>query len=477
MQKDRLAVAAGRFYSNNATELTNHLKKLENKAKSISSFSAPSNADILGLICPHAGYVFSGTVAAAAFTLLSSIKPRKKVFILGSSHNMHFSGASVYNIGNYQTPLGSVKVDIALANKLIQSSEYINYITEAHTREHSIEVQLPFLQHYWGKDFDIIPIVLGSKNEDCFSEIADILAPYLNNKNLFVVSTDFSHYPSYAEAQTIDSLTTKAIISGKPENLIRQLRINEQKGIDKLSTSLCGWTSVLTTLYATEKLNTVKYLPILYQNSGDYPEYASKDKVVGYQSIAITRTTTETTEFELNQHDKSALINTARSAIEQHFSTNKPKPDFSEINEKLKSPGGAFVSIYYENQLRGCIGRMQSTSTPLIEIIHEVAHSAAFYDSRFKPITKNELPEIKIEISVLTPMHKIISIDEIILGKHGVYIKKGVNTGTFLPQVADKTNWNIEEFLGHCARDKANIGWNGWKDAEIYTYEAIIISE
>jgi len=126
--------------------------------------------------------------------------------------------------------------------------------------------------------------------------------------------------------------------------------------------------------------------------------------------------------------------------------------------------------------LRGCIGRFEPDE-PLYRVVQEMAIAAATEDYRFPPVTPQELGELDIEISVLTPLRKISSIDEIQLGRHGIYIKKGGRAGTFLPQVATETGWSKEEFLGYCARDKAGLGWNGWKDADIYVYEALVFSE
>jgi AmmeMemoRadiSam system protein A len=137
---------------------------------------------------------------------------------------------------------------------------------------------------------------------------------------------------------------------------------------------------------------------------------------------------------------------------------------------------GAFVTLKENGELRGCIGRF-TADIPLYQVIEEMAISSSTQDNRFLPVTAKEIDKLEIEISVLSPMKKISSIDEIVMGKHGIYIKKGWYSGTFLPQVATETGWSREEFLGHCARDKAGIGWDGWKDAEIYTYEACVFSE
>ena len=143
------------------------------------------------------------------------------------------------------------------------------------------------------------------------------------------------------------------------------------------------------------------------------------------------------------------------------------------LTKTLESKCGAFVSLHKQGRLRGCIGHF-GENVPLHEIVAEMARAAAFEDPRFIPVTKDELNDIDIEISVLTPMRRIQSLDEFELHRHGIYIRKGYRSGTFLPQVADEVNWTKEEFVGHCAQDKAGIGWDGWKDAELYVYEAIV---
>ena len=145
----------------------------------------------------------------------------------------------------------------------------------------------------------------------------------------------------------------------------------------------------------------------------------------------------------------------------------------SPLTSHLLMKCGAFVSLHKNGRLRGCIGHF-GEDTPLHEIVAEMAGAAAFEDPRFMPLTTDELAEIDIEISVLTPMRRIKSLDDFELHRHGIYIRKGYRSGTFLPQVADEVNWTKEEFVGHCSQDKAGLGWDGWRDAELYVYEAIV---
>lgn len=182
-------------------------------------------------------------------------------------------------------------------------------------------------------------------------------------------------------------------------------------------------------------------------------------------------------EFNLTKEEKSTLLKIARITIEEYLKSGKIPAVFeTELTDHLKEKAGAFVTLRKKGALRGCIGSF-SPDKPLYQVIQSMAIAAATNDYRFERVTSEEVKKLHIEISVLTPMQKINTIDEIQLGKHGIYIKKGTHAGTFLPQVATDTGWSKEEFLGHCARDKAFIGWDGWCDAEIYIYEALVFEE
>lgn len=180
-------------------------------------------------------------------------------------------------------------------------------------------------------------------------------------------------------------------------------------------------------------------------------------------------------KFRLTDDEKIILLKLARNTIKQQFSQSK-ESSFGKFSENLLAKTGVFVSLHKKDHLRGCVGTFGQTK-PLYRNVLEMSKAAAFNDPRFKALEANELHDVEIELSVLTPMQKIDTIDQIELGKHGIYIKQGYNSGTFLPQVVEGSGWTKEEFLGHCARDKAYIGWDGWKSAEIYIYEAIVFSE
>ncbi|MBI5540597.1 MAG: AmmeMemoRadiSam system protein B [Bacteroidia bacterium] len=470
--KNRKAYVAGKFYPEEKTELLQELKKHFANAKP----NLTNNT--IAVISPHAGYVFSGQVAASAFNQIEINNNYENVFILASSHVMAFDGVSVYCDGNYETPLGEITVNTTLAKKLVlENSELIHNYPQAHYTEHSIEVQLPFLQYKLEKKLQIVPIILGTDNPADCKKLAEILKPYFNSKNLFIVSSDFSHYPSYNDAQKSDMATASAILTNNPNELVTAIANNRKAKTGGLVTSLCGWTSVLTLMYMTENNSDFIYSEIQYQNSGDSP-YGDKVKVVGYHAIAISKQITNKKDkitFSLSQSEKTTLLKLARNTIKNYLENSKDSTIY-DYTANLKTSCGAFVTLHKNGKLRGCIGSFSQDSA-LYKIIQNMAISSAIHDSRFSQVIASELDSIKIEISVLTPLKKINSLDEFELGRHGIYIKQGRNSGTFLPQVASETNWTKEEFIGHCSRDKAGIGWDGWKNAELYVYEAIIFAE
>jgi MEMO1 family protein len=473
----RQPAVAGTFYPSDRERLANDVKNL------LARGTAYKNLHHLNaVIAPHAGYVYSGQVAASAYNQLSPEITYKNVFLIGTSHHMSFDGAAIYCDGNFITPLGLARVNIRLARKLVEGNPGIfKSLPEVHAKEHSIEVQIPFLQHLYQDQLQIVPILIATESITTITKISDALAPFFNSQNLFVISTDFSHYPDYKTAKIIDKQTASSIMNNSSDAFLSVLENNESKNVRNLSTSICGWSSVLTLLNITQSLKGIRYHSINYMNSGD-TDHGDKNRVVGYYAIAITNEqhseeAVKQTGFILSSEEKVRLFQIARETINVFLTCGKiVEIDPDGLTENLRAISGAFVTLFNNNILRGCIGHFNADN-PLYKAVQELAISAATRDFRFPKVTKDELGQIDIEISILTPMQKIQSPDEIILGKHGIFINKGTSSGTYLPKIAIHKGWTVEEFLGHCSRDKAGIGWDGWKDAEIFIYEAYVIYE
>ena len=463
----RPATQAGRFYDADP-------KRLSHEVDSFLALHAKDKKyqDVAALIVPHAGYYFSGNVAAAAYMSLPKDKAYKRIFLLGPSHHEWLDGASVNSEADYYaTPLGQVKVDRETAQKLTAAESVFSYRPEAHDREHCLEVQLPFLQRRFEEVPPIVPIIISTNDFKKLKRMAEALEPYFTDENLFIVSSDFSHYPSYEDACKVDAKTGKAVESGDVGAFITTIEGNANSGIRNLATSACGGFPIITLMLMMDKSFEVKHL--LYQNSGDIDDH-DLSRVVGYHAFAILRG--EEKAFSLSDEEKKMLKKIAYESIKDSLDGKciaVANSSLFTIHSSLKEKCGAFVSLHKQGRLRGCIGHF-GEDTPLHEIVAEMARAAAFEDPRFSPLRREELDDVDIEISVLTPMRRIQSLDEFELHRHGIYIRKGYRSGTFLPQVADEVNWTKEEFVSHCAQDKAGIGWDGWRDAELYVYEAIV---
>ena len=479
----RPATQANRFYEGNAQRLSQEVDSF----LALHRGSADSRR-VAALIVPHAGYYYSGNVAASAYMALNPKKPYKRIFLLGPSHHEWLDGASVNTEADYYaTPLGNVKVDRETAKALTttdgtdltDSERVFFYRPEAHDREHCLEVQLPFLQRRLGDVPSIVPIIISTNDFQKLSRMAEALKPYFTDENLFVISSDFSHYPTYEDAYEADGKTGKAIESGDVGQFIAAIEENARSGKRNLATSACGEFAIITLMLMLDSNYEVKHL--VYQNSGDIGD-TDHSRVVGYHSFAILHNgndgigrTRTNTDFVLSDNDKKKLKEIALNSIKDSLDGKSVSVSVSPMQEypMLSKKCGAFVSLHKHGHLRGCIGHF-GEDTPLYEIVAEMARAAAFEDPRFMPVSREELDAIDIEISVLTPMRRIQSLDEFELHRHGIYIRKGYRSGTFLPQVADEVSWTKEEFVGHCSQDKAGLGWNGWKDAELYVYEAIV---
>ena len=302
----RPSTQAGRFYEGNPQLLSHEIDSLLARHANDQKFDS-----VAALIVPHAGYYFSGNVATSAYTQLNPKKPYKRIFLLGPSHHEWLNGASVNSeVDYYATPLGNVPVDREVVHQLIEADSVFSYQPKAHDREHCLEVQLPFLQRRLGDVPPIVPIIISTNDFSKLKRMAEVLKPWLTDENLFVISSDFSHYPSYEDAQKVDAKTGKAIESGDVEQLIATIEANERSGIRNLATSACGEFPIITLMLMLDSQYQIKHL--MYQNSGDIDNY-DHSRVVGYHAFAIFRGKEK--GFSLSDDDKRTLKQIAYESI------------------------------------------------------------------------------------------------------------------------------------------------------------------
>lgn len=431
---------------------------------------------LIALISPHAGYIFSGQVAAYAYHQLEG-EDFDTVILLGPSHHLPVRGASVYAEGWWQTPLGKVEVDSEIAKEIISKHQLFNFDEKAHKDEHSLEVQVPFLQATL-KDFKIVPIVVNDSSEEFCQLLADaIVASKGKKKILIIASTDMSHYHPYGRACLTDGVAIQDLENFNLDSLRSHLISGK--------TELCGGAAVFTAVLAAKACGADRIKLLKYANSGDVT--GDKDRVVGYGAFAIMRREDEkiTPELEegkggekmLNEKQKKILLGIARKTIEEYIRSRKI-PEVNVDDPMLKEKRGVFVTLRKKGMLRGCIGYIMPLEE-LYKAVSQMAIQSSTGDPRFPPVVPGELAEVEIEISVLTVPERIKSVDEIEMGKHGVIVKRGSNQGVFLPQVATETGWSKEEFLNRLCYDKAHLSQDAWKDkdTEIYTFSAQVFEE
>lgn len=465
---------AGSFYPADAQELSETIDKL------LSSVDPePSQEQIVAIIVPHAGYAYSGGIAAYAYKLIQG-NPYKTVVIISSSHYHPFKGISIYPRGVYRTPLGDVAIDEEFVLGIVNRSKNIKLTSDFFKKEHPIEVQIPFLQKTLS-DFKIVPISMGKVDiYDC-QDLADSLSTLIKSRNdvLIVVSTDMYHGYDFQEAAKTDKLTLSYIEKMDAGLLYQKLANNEIQ--------LCGGLPLVTSMFLAQTLGYDRIRVLAYTNSSQVSGRKVKGVwTVGYTSAIISKDGVRNTEKIKNQEEaremlsreqKSKLLKLASSSIEYYLKNNK-KLEVTESDPGLKQENGAFVTLHRHGQLRGCIGNLIGEK-PLYLTIRDMAVEAAVGDPRFPPLKVSELNDIEIEISVLSPLKRINNPEDIVLGKHGVLVKNGFRTGVFLPQVATETGWSREEFLSYLCSHKAGLAPLAWKDkdTEIYIFTATVFSQ
>ena len=423
---------------------------------------------VRALMVPHAGYVYSGSVAAWGFKTLQGRKYRT-VVLIGNSHHEAFDGASVFAEGVFRTPLGDVEIDEGFAKRLLDADPRMTFRGSPQGPEHSLEVEVPFLQRVLG-EFKLVPILLGGESLDLSRMLANALSRVADDGTLVVTSTDMSHYPAWEDANFADRKVAEAIVTGDAEHLERTIRQLERSGVPNAVTFLCGEGAVKAAMLYAKDAGAQDIRLLRYANSGDTA--GSKARVVGYAAIAFAAQPAAPAEEGLKREERDALLELARLTVETFVRTGQ-RPDWTNRLPALEQPLGAFVTLKKHGELRGCIGRFQP-QTPLREVVGEMAVAAATQDHRFPPVSQEELGELEYEISVLSPLRKVGSWREIELGRHGVQVVRGFRSGVFLPQVAAETGWGLETFMNNLCAHKAGLPADAWKDpkTEIYVFTA-----
>jgi MEMO1 family protein len=449
------AVVEGQFYPADKNELSRDIDNMLKPYKVIKG-----DGDLLGIIVPHAGYQYSGNVAAYAYKQLTN-KQFDTVIVIGPSHYMAFDGISIIPSGEYETPLGKIRVDADVATKMISYNPKISYVKEAWDKEHSVEVQIPFIQKTL-KNCQIVPVVIGNQSLENCSILAEAILRAIGKKRVLIVaSTDLSHYHTAEVAGTLDATAVDAISKGDVNTLVSKLTEGQCE--------MCGYGAVISTMLVCDSLGATSYEILKYADTGDAT--GDKSSVVGYLSAAIYRR-----PLKLDEYDKMKLLKIARDRLDEKIG-GLVLPPTIVYEKNLQAKAGVFVTLKKNNELRGCIGYIKPVK-PLSEAVAEMAQAAALSDARFTPVASSELPDINIEISVLSPLTVISDTKEVVIGETGLYIVSGGASGLLLPQVAVENKWNRAEFLKNLCF-KAGLDQTALLDTNtrIYKFTADVFSE
>jgi len=447
--------------------------------------------ELRALICPHAGYPFSGPVAASGFRLLVG-RSYDTVVVMGPSHYAALRAASVSDAAIYRTPLG----DVPVSPKAATLARFAPFALEppcqverpewaerrprparetAGTWEHSVEVEIPFLQKTL-TGFTLVPVVCGEFDEE---KAARALLRILDDRTLIVVSSDLSHYTPYATAQRLDRQTVDAIC---------------RLDADAIGDSdACGHTPIRILLYLAKRQGWQARLLDL-RNSGDTS--GDKSKVVGYAAIAFyspsaapvaaavpAAAAPATPAAQYSAADRRFLLELARRTVREVVATGRlPEVPPAGLAPELTAPRGCFVTLTKHGILRGCIGSLEA-GAPLVQGVIENARNAAVRDPRFDPVAASELPGIAIEISVLTEPRPLAfdSADDLLRklrpGIDGVVLQIGRRGATYLPQVWEQIPDPVE-FLNTLA-EKAGCPPAAWRGpgVTVFTYQVEAFKE
>jgi len=467
---------AGSWYPGNAKELK---ASLDGYLEHAGTPLINDQADVIAIIEPHAGLVYSGQVAAYGYALLKN-RNIDTAIVIAFNHRIPHSGVAVCDFDKYTTPLGPIEIDKSLSKKIAEYSNKI-YLSNKHfVNENSSELQLPFIQTAL-KGCKVVIIHIGYQTWDNCKLLADALYNALHNRKNYILisSTDMCHFLTHEVSVKKDTKTIDVIKAFDAKKLFEYSEKNNHE-------MLCGYGALCSTMLAARKLGATSVEILNYATSGDVT--GQKDEVVGYFSGAIInkkdvkkeKTPIKGKKSEtdiLTSAQKKKMLNLARESIVNYLQ-HRTMLDVVEKDKVLNEKMGGFVTLHKNNRLRGCIGNIVGTK-PFYITVRDMAVEAATRDPRFAPVTMSEMTDIDIEISALSPLKKIQGPDEIEVGKHGVLVTDDSRSGVYLPQVAREAGWNKEQFMNSLCGQKAGMRPDAWKNnkCNIYIFTAEVFGE
>lgn len=482
---ERPARLAGSWYLADPPALRAELQANLAAAKAdASAKSAKEATSLLGVIAPHAGYRFSGPVAAHAYRQVAAAQP-KRVFVLGPSHHKALRGVAVVHATHFATPLGDLKVDVAAGAQLLRNPLFFRD-DEADAREHSVEMQMPYLRLV-APDAAVVPLIVGALTLPEVQQVAAQLRAALRPGDLVVASSDFTHHgPRFGYTpfqvdvpKALRDLDMRAADHIASADLPAFWRFKHGTGA-----TICGFypVSVLVALFGAASHTRLLKYDTSGRITGDF------DNSVSYLAMALEARSSAAAQAGTTGHapflslsDQERALQIARRTLESHFDPSKPALDPVAAglvaDGRLAEVHGVFVTLKQraDDSLRGCIGNIVGRE-PLHKGIVRHALNAALHDPRFDPVRAEELPNLVLEVTVLTPPREVAGPDEITIGLHGVILQRDGRSAVFLPQVAVEQGWGLERTLSALAR-KAGLPSDGWRTASFQVFQGHVYDE
>lgn len=514
-ERKRYPHFAGHWYESDERRLGEQIASfLDNAKKSlasqpppdlVSNNSAPAGPIWAGIV-PHAGYMFSGQTAAYVYAKLQSQKV-ERIFLMGPSHYVGFPGVALPKSDSFVTPLGELPVDQTTIGEL-EDFPMFKVMPEVHRREHSLEMQLPFIRKAIG-EVPIVPMIVGLVGDEMeIRLIGQIIHRFVKQSDVVIVSSDFTHFGPRYTYQPFSGDVRKGVLKLDDEafQYLRQVDLDGFLHFQhRTQATICGFhpcSVLLSMLPASTEASVLCYktsqdtLMEDNENSVSYMSVVFFDRKGASHapwSVSGNGAATEDEQTALSHEERKLLLGLARQTITQHvINQNVDVPEANQFSSVLLKLRGAFVTLLkkpryqgitgstsprsQERELRGCIGYIWPIK-PLFQAVVENAIGACSRDYRFKPVKEHELTDLQIEISVLSPLRRVASINEIVLGEHGIVMYKDGRQAVFLPHVATEFGWDLDETLTQLSL-KAGCGKDGWQeDAKFDVFRAECFEE
>ncbi|MHB1191642.1 MAG: AmmeMemoRadiSam system protein B [Longimicrobiales bacterium] len=439
----RPPAVAGSFYPDEPEALR---KQIEDLLAAASADGIDPALPVRAGIVPHAGLDYSGQVAARFYRAVQG-REYDAVVLVAVSHQEAFAGVSIWPGSHLSTPLGEIPIERALAESLVDADDSIHFATEGYGAEHSLEVQLPFLQTVL-PDVPVVPLMVGRQSLDLSYHLARTLAAVLAGRNvLLLASSDLSHFHDEATAARLDGELLDLVRSNDPFFLGYRSFTGELEA--------CGVGGVVAVLEAARRLGAGRTQVLAYDNSGRVT--GDMSNVVGY--TAVTVSDGPGGSDALTPHEKELLVEIARASVAAAVRRKAPPP-MPALTPALKRTQAAFVTLRSGGELRGCVGAVFATQ-PLAQQVRESA-LAASRDTRFVPLSAEELPRLDYDISLLSPLTPLDDPGSLVIGRDGLMLVRGDWRGVLLPVVAVEQGWDRDTFLEQVGV-KAGLGRDAWR--------------